>query len=177
MSNHGYTVSDPNHFRAAMAKHISTMIQRTGIDDLLGTVPVNIEKSVFNYTVHQSKQLGIVRKWNNVSFINMYKNRMRTLCTNIIHVYTGLNTKIFTYDELSLMTHQEIYPEHWKELIQKKMDRDNNKYSSTSKGNTEDFTCRCGSKECFAYQLQTRSADEPMTTFVSCINCGNRWKC
>ena len=71
MSNHGYTVSDPNRFRAAMAKHISTMIQRTGIDGLLGTVPVNIEKSVFNYTVHQSKQLGIVRKWNNVSFINM----------------------------------------------------------------------------------------------------------
>ena len=25
-------------------------------------------------------------------------------------------------------------------------------------------------------QVQTRSADEPMTTFVLCNECGNRWK-
>lgn len=25
-------------------------------------------------------------------------------------------------------------------------------------------------------QVQTRSADEPMTTFVVCNECGNRWK-
>ena len=31
--------------------------------------------------------------------------------------------------------------------------------------------------QCSYYQLQTRSADEPMTTFVTCINCGARWKC
>ena len=29
---------------------------------------------------------------------------------------------------------------------------------------------------CSHYQLQTRSADEPMTTFVSCQECGHRWK-
>ncbi len=30
---------------------------------------------------------------------------------------------------------------------------------------------------CFVYlQVQTRSADEPMTTFVLCNECGNRWK-
>jgi hypothetical protein len=29
---------------------------------------------------------------------------------------------------------------------------------------------------CRYYQMQTRSADEPMTTFVSCLNCNNRWK-
>lgn len=26
------------------------------------------------------------------------------------------------------------------------------------------------------FQVQTRSADEPMTTFVFCNQCGNRWK-
>lgn len=39
------------------------------------------------------------------------------------------------------------------------------------------FTCgRCGSTKTTSTQKQTRSADEPMTVFVLCLNCGNRWK-
>lgn len=39
------------------------------------------------------------------------------------------------------------------------------------------FKCRkCGEMKCTSYQLQTASIDEPMTTFISCKVCGNRWK-
>jgi len=31
-------------------------------------------------------------------------------------------------------------------------------------------------KKTESYQVQTRSCDEPMTTFVKCIDCGKRWK-
>lgn len=42
---------------------------------------------------------------------------------------------------------------------------------------TDQFQCgKCRQRKCTYYQMQTRSADEPMTTFVSCVNCGNRWK-
>ena len=35
--------------------------------------------------------------------------------------------------------------------------------------------CHCGSKKVFTYSKQCRSADEPMTTFATCIKCNNRW--
>ena len=40
-----------------------------------------------------------------------------------------------------------------------------------------EFTCRkCGQNKTTHYALQTRSADEPMTVFVTCLTCSNRWK-
>jgi len=35
---------------------------------------------------------------------------------------------------------------------------------------------KCKKNNCSYNQIQTRSADEPMTTFVLCNECGNRWK-
>ncbi|EGG25231.1 RNA polymerase II elongation factor [Cavenderia fasciculata] len=42
---------------------------------------------------------------------------------------------------------------------------------------TDQFQCgKCKQRKCTYFQLQTRSADEPLTTFVTCVNCNNRWK-
>ena len=58
------------------------------------------------------------------------------------------------------------------------MKRDKNKFDTNIVASTDTFKCRkCHSNKCTYYQAQTKSADEPMTTFVSCIDCGNRWKC
>jgi len=39
------------------------------------------------------------------------------------------------------------------------------------------FKCRkCKGKKIHYYQLQTRSADEPMTTYFTCTTCGQKWK-
>ena len=44
--------------------------------------------------------------------------------------------------------------------------------------NKKIITCnKCKSNNCSYYQLQTRSADEPMTTFVTCTKCQRKWKC
>ena len=34
---------------------------------------------------------------------------------------------------------------------------------------------KCKKNNCTYHQMQTRSADEPMTTFVLCNECGNRY--
>lgn len=53
-----------------------------------------------------------------------------------------------------------------------------NKQCGIKDGETGLFKCgRCKSTNTSNTQKQTRSADEPMTVFVLCNNCGNRWKC
>ena len=40
------------------------------------------------------------------------------------------------------------------------------------------FKCyKCSSYKTTSVGIQTRSADEPMTNFITCVNCGNKWKC
>lgn len=38
------------------------------------------------------------------------------------------------------------------------------------------FNCKCGSTETISTQVQTRRGDEPMTNFISCVKCGNKWR-
>jgi len=79
---------------------------------------------------------------------------------------------------VAFMTHQELSPEKWKDLLEVKTKRDKNKFESNISAATDTFTCRkCKGNQCTYYQMQTRSADEPMTIFVTCILCNARWKC
>ena len=50
-------------------------------------------------------------------------------------------------------------------------------YRKNLKIGISEFTCRkCKSSKVFSEQKQTRSADEPMTTFLTCQECNNKWK-
>ena len=116
-----------------------------------------------------------------VYFIVIYKNRARTIYNHLKKHPATVNDLIdkkIMIDNFSKYNHQELLPSLWKPLIDKKIAQDKNKYDNPEKIVSE-FTCtnkKCRSNNCSHYQLQTRSADEPMTTFVSCMECGNRWR-
>ena len=75
------------------------------------------------------------------------------------------------------MTHYEMDPSKWQVLIDKKKAIEANKYNQNMKATTDMFTCKkCKSKRCTHYELQTRSADEPATIFVTCLDCGKNWR-
>jgi transcription elongation factor S-II len=39
------------------------------------------------------------------------------------------------------------------------------------------YKCRkCGGNKTTQFEMQTRSADEPMTIFINCVDCGNSWR-
>ncbi|CDS04972.1 hypothetical protein LRAMOSA07502 [Lichtheimia ramosa] len=49
--------------------------------------------------------------------------------------------------------------------------------AGSAQAETDMFMCgKCKGRRCTYFQMQTRSADEPMTTFVTCVSCGNHWK-
>ena len=77
-------------------------------------------------------------------------------------------------DYISFMKPHEISPQHWDEYIKKKRLRE---YKKNNVATTSDYKCgKCNERKCKVTQMQTRSIDEPMTTFVSCLVCGNTWK-
>ena len=146
----------------------------------------NIEKGIFNFTVEEAKRKKIVRKWDNSHFASIYIYRLKTVLVNIKNnqeLLERLNDKSIKAHEIAFMTHQEMQPEKWKDLIKAKKKRDKNKYANNVVATTDNFTCfKClankkDGNKCTYFQLQTRSADEPMTTFVTCLDCGAHWKC
>jgi len=142
---------------------------------------INIEKGIYNFTVRKATKLNIVRKWENKFFVILYLDRVKSLFINFKNnnsLVKKIKKKKISMKEISFMEHQELCPEKWKALIDAKIKRDKNITSVNLSAATDEFKCyKCKKSKCTYYQLQTRSADEPMTTFISCLVCGNRWKC
>lgn len=139
----------------------------------------NLEKGIFNYTLKEAANRKVVKKWDNPYFTQLYVDHLRSIYTNLKNkeLIEMINTSKIKPHEIAFMTHQEMRPDIWKELIEIKQKKDMLKFENNMEASTDTFTCRkCKSRKCSYYQLQTRSADEPMTLFVSCLDCGARFK-
>jgi DNA-directed RNA polymerase subunit M/transcription elongation factor TFIIS len=75
------------------------------------------------------------------------------------------------------MKPEHLYPELWETLLLKNAKKMAALGKEKDQQGTSMFKCgKCKLNNCTYFQMQTRSADEPMTTFVCCLNCSNRWK-
>lgn len=155
---------------------------RSKLNEIIGNEKhtINLEKGIFNYSLNEAKNRKVVKKWDNPYFVQIYVDRLRSIFINLKNpkLLEQLNSGTIKAHTIAFMTHQEMCPEKWDELITAKSKRDQNKFETNLEAATDTFTCRkCKSKKCTYYALQTRSSDEPMTIFVTCLDCGQRWKC
>jgi transcription elongation factor S-II len=167
------TIANPETFRCNIRNKLQICLPDESICK-------NLEKGIYNYCIKESNERQIVKKWDNVYFTHIYLDKLRSVYANLKspQLIEKIMSKSIKPHEIAFMSHQEIIPEKWATLLSDKKIREENIYAPKLEASTDGFTCRkCKSKECSYYQLQTRSADEPMTTFVTCIKCGNRWKC
>lgn len=113
-----------------------------------------------------------------------YKNRVRSRIANLkdtknptlrINFLAGA----IPPNRLATMTAEEMASNEMKKIREHfQKEAINDAQLATVQGTTTDLLkCgKCKKRNCTYNQIQTRSADEPMTTFVLCNECGNRWK-
>lgn len=166
-------VENPEKFRSNIRSKINEILNNEKNS-------INLERGIFNFALSEAKNRKVVKKWDNPYFVQIYVDRLRSIFTNLNNqnLLEQVNSNAIKPHTIAFMTHQEMRPDKWDELITAKSKRDQNKFENNLEAATDTFTCRkCKSNKCTYMQLQLRSADEPMTTFVTCLSCGNRWRC
>ena len=167
-------INDPDTFRNNIRLKLNQFIKNDKYSK-------NLEKGIYNYSLKEATNRKVVKKWDNPFYIQLYLDRLRSIYINLQKspsFLTQVQDGTIKAPIVAFMTHQEMCPEKWEVLIQAKIIRDKTNFDPNIEASTDTFTCRkCRGKKCNYYMQQCRSADEPMTTFVSCIDCGNRWKC
>ena len=167
-----HIITDPSEFRKNIQDKLLLKVKTQ-------KNAINLEKGIFNWSIQEANNRKVIKKWDNIHFVRIYLDKLKSIYVNLNEkILSDLFKNIIKAQQIAYMSHQELDYSRWEKLIQANNKKTENKYETNIVASTDTFKCRkCHSNQCTYYQMQTRSADEPMTTFVTCINCGNRWKC
>lgn len=125
--------------------------------------------------------------WSNKVFWNLYRNKSISFYENLkgsnsyVENHEGwlskLKNKEITIRQFVEMNAFDMCPSRWKSIIEKIIETEKKLYSKSDAASIFMWCSSCKKKsKCDYYQMQTRSADEPMTTFLTCLECDRRWK-
>ena len=106
----------------------------------------------------------------------LYDSIYETKCSYILDNFkinkslvNDIKTKKIKVDTICYLKPEELNPNRYKAILEKK---EKEFFKKTNTPTTDIFTCKqCGSKKCRVTEKQTRSGDEPATTFVNCVVC------
>jgi DNA-directed RNA polymerase subunit M/transcription elongation factor TFIIS len=145
----------------------------------------NLEVAIFLSTLHAAEKRHIAKVWTYPLFTQLYSSIARTVVGNLNPNTYIQNKNLFkrfedgelSLEEIASFGHTDLYPEIWKDSLIRQFEREKRQLEGNRSMATDQFLCKgCKKRECTYYELQTRSADEPMTIFIQCLNCGKRWR-
>ena len=153
---------------------------------LNATVAKDLEVCMLQSVVTYCKFNSIDVDWVNHVFWNTYRSKAICIYENVRPDGYVKNNQNWAHKLISNeveckafvdMPAQEMCPSRWKEALEKIIETEKKLYSKNTAAAIYMHCSRCKKKSrCDYYQLQTRSADEPMTTFVTCQECDKKWK-
>jgi hypothetical protein len=145
----------------------------------------DLELGIYTASLQEAERKGVRRHWENPDYAMIYSIVARKVLANLDPVaYVGnarllqrLQDGEFTARQIAFMSPKELYPEHWQPLADAQTKRENIMLEGDKEGGSDMFKCkRCGKSKTKYWEMQTRSADEPMTIFIRCLNCGKEWR-
>jgi len=144
-----------------------------------------LERCIYNGSVREAERRHVARAWTHLPFLHLYQMRARHIASNFHpESYVG-NKELFqrykegkiSFDDLCGMSPYDLFETRWKESFEQQQIREKRQLEGDKSMATDQFLCgRCHKRECTYYEMQTRSADEPMTIFINCLNCGKHWR-
>lgn len=154
-------------------------------DNDIQKLALNIERGIFNQAIYLYSNYNYHTESWNEQFKRLYMGRCFIIYHNLNPNSTISNEKLlfrllskeFSEFQLCAFTPKQIFPEKWNELDElcKQLEPKYSKEPQT----LDDGVFKCGKCKTYKttyYQLQVRAADEPLSTFVTCLNCKNKWR-
>jgi len=137
-----------------------------------------IEKSIIEYTKHECRSREIKElRWSDVGVRRIYIRKSRMLLNNMPELLEMLRKNETTCWNITSIDHYTIKPDLWMPIIA----RSENKRTRSLITDSEiryDGLLKCDACKSWNTRfvtVQTRSADEPMTVFATCMDCSNHW--
>jgi len=145
----------------------------------------DLEHEIYKRSLLEADTNHIVKDWTIKLFTNIYLANIRKIVGNLDsssyvqnkELIKRYNNKELTLEELCSMDYYGLFASKWKESIERQQMIEKLQLEGNKSMATDQFLCRkCFKRECTYYEMQTRSADEPMTIFINCLSCGNNWR-
>lgn len=143
-----------------------------------------MEKTIYNHVIQTARRDKIPQTWRHPQFRDRYCQKVMSIKFNLTHPKNpGIGDKVrrgeIDLDWVVRAQPRDLFPDLWDPVYEQVAYKALKKQLTVDAENAPDgaFTCgKCKSKKTTFYEMQTRSADEPMTVFVQCLNCGKRWR-
>jgi transcription elongation factor S-II len=154
------------------------------LKDIVESKNIELESHIYKKSLETADKNDIRKVWTNEGFRDVYFAVARRIIGNMMPnsyignkgLYQRYKEGEITLEQLVNFNYYELYPEVWQQMVDRQAKKERIQLEGDFSRATDKWMCNgCKMRKCTYYELQTRSADEPMTIFIHCLNCGKRW--